>query len=231
MSSENSLYEFQSVHKNYITSHDSIEILNNINLLIHAGESLSIVGASGSGKSTLLHLMGALDIPSKGKIFFNGADLGEMSPDEKAHFRNKFVGFVFQFHHLLPEFSTLENVAMQAIISGMPHKKAIQKSQEMLERVGLANRMDHKVTTLSGGERQRAAIARAILMQPRVLLADEPTGNLDTQSGTKVGELLLDLNRELNMTLVVVTHNNELAVSMGRSLELRSGVLYDKTSV
>ncbi len=231
MNSPSVLYEFKNVSKRYTTANDSIEILNDINMVIHAGESLSIVGASGSGKSTLLHLMGALDIPSLGKIFFDGADLGQMPPDDKAYFRNNFMGFVFQFHHLLPEFSTLENVAMQAIISGMSHKKAIQKSGEMLERVGLANRMEHKVTTLSGGERQRAAIARAILMQPRVLLADEPTGNLDTQSGTKVGELLLDLNRELNMTLVVVTHNNELAASMGRSLELRSGVLYDKTSV
>ncbi len=231
MSNSSTLYEIQNVSKSYLTPSDSIEILNNINILISKGESVSIVGASGSGKSTLLHLMGALDIPSAGKIFFEGQDLGKMTANQKAHFRNNFVGFVFQFHHLLPEFSTLENVAMQAIISGMPHNKAIQKSGEMLERVGLANRMEHKVTTLSGGERQRAAIARAILMQPHVLLADEPTGNLDTQSGSKVGELLLDLNRELNMTLVVVTHNNELAASMGRSLELRSGVLYDKTSV
>ncbi len=223
------LYEFKEVSKSFSTPSEQIEILSNINLAVHEGESLSIVGASGSGKSTLLHLMGALDIPSGGKIFFDGADLEIMSADEKAHFRNNYVGFVFQFHHLLPEFSTLENVAMQAIIGGMSREKAIQKSKKMLDRVGLANRLEHKVTTLSGGERQRAAIARAILMKPRVLLADEPTGNLDNQSGSRVGELLLELNRELGMTLVVVTHNNELAASMGRSLELRSGVLYDKT--
>ncbi len=227
----NVLYEFQDICKSFSSAEEQIDILNNINIKIHEGESLSIVGASGSGKSTLLHLMGALDIPSAGKIFFNNIDLQIMSADEKAHFRNNYVGFVFQFHHLLPEFSTIENVAMQAIISGMSHEKAIQKSKKMLDRVGLAKRMEHKVTTLSGGERQRAAIARAILMQPRVLLADEPTGNLDTQSGSKVGELLLELNKELGMTLVVVTHNNELAASMGRSLELRSGVLYDKTFV
>ncbi len=228
MNSMKALYTFQDVTKSFSTPHEEIEILHNINILIHSGESIAIVGASGSGKSTLLHLMGALDVSTKGKIFFDGLDLGLMSADEKSYFRNNSVGFVFQFHHLLPEFSTLENVAMQAIIGGMSRKKAIQKSGEMLERVGLANRMEHKVTTLSGGERQRAAIARAILMQPRVLLADEPTGNLDAQSGLKIGELLLDLNQELGMTLVVVTHNNELAASMGRSLELRSGVLYDK---
>ncbi len=222
------LYEFKGVSKSYETAHEQVEILNNINLSICGGESLSIIGASGSGKSTLLHLMGALDSPTQGKIFFEGHDLSLMTAHEKADFRNNSVGFVFQFHHLLPEFSTIENVAMQAIIGGMSHKKAIQKSKEMLERVGLANRIEHKVTTLSGGERQRAAIARAVLMHPRVLLADEPTGNLDAQSGETVGQLLLELNRELGMTLVVVTHNNELAASMGRSLELRSGVLYDK---
>ncbi len=225
------LYEFQAVTKKFEAPGEHVQILDNISLKIYQGESLSIVGASGSGKSTLLHLMGALDSPSSGKIFFDSSDLNLITADEKSFFRNNFMGFVFQFHHLLPEFSTLENVSMQAIIGGMSRIKAIQMSKEMLERVGLANRMDHKVTTLSGGERQRAAIARAVLMKPRVLLADEPTGNLDNQSGLNVGELLLELNRELGMTLVVVTHNNKLAASMERSFELRSGVLYDKTYV
>ncbi len=223
------LYEFKNVEKSFSDAGESLEIFKNINLIIGEGEALSIVGSSGSGKSTLLHLMGTLDIPSAGKILFDGKDMESMTPKAKALFRSQCVGFVFQFHHLLPEFTTLENVAMQAMIAGMPKKVALEKAKSMLERVGLATRLEHKVTTLSGGERQRAAIARAVLMHPRVLLADEPTGNLDTQSGNSVGELLLELNRELGMTLVVVTHNNELAASMGRTLELRAGVLYEKT--
>lgn len=223
------LYEFLEAKKNFAGPGETLEIFQKINLVIHKGESLAIVGASGSGKSTLLHLMGALDTLSSGKLLFEGKDMDTMSPDEKAHLRNTSLGFVFQFHHLLPEFSTVENVAMQAIIANMPRRKALASAAEMLERVGLGDRLAHKVTTLSGGERQRAAIARAILMRPRVLLADEPTGNLDESTGTRVGDLLVQLNRELGMTLVVVTHNRELAASMGRSLELRSGVLYDQT--
>lgn len=222
------LYEFLEVEKSFSGPGESLEIFKNISLVIHSGEALAIVGSSGSGKSTLLHLMGALDTPSKGKILFDGKDMENMTPNEKAAFRNRSVGFVFQFHHLLPEFSTVENVAMQSVIAGTPRREAFATAREMLERVGLADRLEHKVTTLSGGERQRAAIARAVLMRPRVLLADEPTGNLDEGTGSRVGELLAQLNRELGMTLVVVTHNRELAASMGRSLELRSGVLYDK---
>lgn len=224
----NILYEFFEVGKSFAGPAESLEIFKNINLVVHSGEALAVVGASGSGKSTLLHLMGALDTPSSGKILFDGKDMESMTPDEKAAFRNQSVGFVFQFHHLLPEFSTVENVAMQAVIAGTPRREAFASAREMLERVGLADRLEHKVTTLSGGERQRAAIARAVMMHPRVLLADEPTGNLDEGTGSCVGELLMQLNRELGMTLVVVTHNRELAASMGRSLELRSGVLYDK---
>lgn len=223
-----SLYAFQDVGKYFSGPGENLEIFQNINLVITAGEALAIVGASGSGKSTLLHLMGALDTPSAGKILFDGKDMAEMTPDGKAAFRNRELGFVFQFHHLLPEFSTVENVAMQAIIGGMPRREALERAREMLARVDLESRMDHKVTTLSGGERQRAAIARAVLMRPRVLLADEPTGNLDESTGARVGELLVQLNQEFGMTLVVVTHNRELAASMGRSLELRSGVLHDK---
>ncbi|MEG2173339.1 MAG: ATP-binding cassette domain-containing protein [Desulfovibrionaceae bacterium] len=222
------VYEFIEARKNFFGPGETLEIFQKINLVIGQSESLAIVGASGSGKSTLLHLMGALDTLSSGKILFEGKDLATMSPDTKAHLRNTALGFVFQFHHLLPEFSTVENVAMQAIIGHMPRKQAFAKAEEMLVRVGLEDRLEHKVTTLSGGERQRAAIARAILMRPRVLLADEPTGNLDDHTGKRVGELLVELNRELGMTLVIVTHNRELAACMGRSLELRSGVLYDQ---
>lgn len=222
------VYEFIGAQKKVSAPGETLEIFQKIDLVIHQGEALAIVGASGCGKSTLLHLMGALDTLSAGKLLFEGKDLATMSPDAKAQLRNQALGFVFQFHHLLPEFSTVENVAMQAIISQMPRKQALAQAEEMLVRVGLGDRLDHKVTTLSGGERQRAAIARAILMRPRVLLADEPTGNLDDTTGKQVGELLAALNRELGMTLIIVTHNRELAASMGRSLELRSGVLYDQ---
>lgn len=154
--------------------------------------------------------------------------MAHMTPDQKAAFRNKTLGFVFQFHHLLPEFSAVENVAMPAIIGGDRQSAVMPKAREMLERVGLAARMDSKVATLSGGERQRVAIARSVLMRPRVLLADEPTGNLDEHTGEQVGALMKELNRELGMTLVVVTHNRELAAGMGRILELKAGTLYEK---
>ena len=151
-----------------------------------------------------------------------------MSADQKAEFRNKTLGFVFQFHHLLPEFSALENVAMPAIIGGASQRSVMTRAREMLDRVGLSARMDSKIATLSGGERQRVAIARAVFMRPRVLLADEPTGNLDEVTGAQVGALMNELNRELGMTLVVVTHNRELAAGMGRTLELKAGTLYEK---
>jgi len=208
-----------------------LEIFKSICLDVHAGEMLGIVGASGSGKSTLLHLMGALDSPSVGKVCFEGRDMALMTPDQKAVFRNRTLGFVFQFHHLLPEFSALENVIMPALIGGATRKAVQPHACEMLKRVGLETRMESKIATLSGGERQRVAIARAVLLRPRVLLADEPTGNLDEATGAQVSALLHDLNRELGMTLVVVTHNRELAAGMDRTLELKAGTLYEKTLV
>ncbi len=225
------LYKLENVEKKILESTKTLEIFKNINLIVHSGEAISIVGTSGSGKSTLLHLMGLLDIPSGGSIVFDGKDVQTLRAGDKARMRNFSIGFVFQFHHLLPEFTTMENVAMQAIIAGMPRHEALEKAENMLVRVGLGERLQHRVTTLSGGERQRAAIARAVLMQPQVLLADEPTGNLDEGSGASVEELLLELNRELGMTLIVVTHNNKLAASMGRTLELRAGVLHEKTDI
>ena len=164
------LYELSGVEKSCEGPAERITILKNMDLTVRAGESLAIVGASGSGKSTLLHLLGALDTPTAGKVLFEGKSLPDMTPVEKAHFRNKKLGFVFQFHHLLPEFSTEENVAMQALIAGMNRSKALGLARQALERVGLSDRKDHRVTTLSGGERQRAAIARAILLEPRVPL-------------------------------------------------------------
>ena len=222
------LYNVSNVSKIFSAPGENLEILKNINLVVKEGEALAIVGTSGSGKSTLLHLMGALDTPSTGAVFFDGQDMARMTPDQKAAFRNRTLGFVFQFHHLLPEFSAVENVAMPAIIGGERQAVIMSKAREMLERVGLSARMESKISTLSGGERQRVAIARAVLMRPRVLLADEPTGNLDEGTGAQVGTLMNELNRELGMTLVVVTHNRELAAGMGRTLELKAGTLYEK---
>ena len=223
------LYKFSDVGKKFSGPGENLEIFKNINLIVEEGEALAIVGASGSGKSTLLHLMGALDTPSTGVVAFDGRDMAQMSPDRKAAFRNKTLGFVFQFHHLLPEFSALENVSMPALIGGARRADVLPEARAMLERVGLAARADSKIATLSGGERQRVAIARAVLLRPRVLLADEPTGNLDEISGAQVGDLLQELNRELGMTLVVVTHNLELAARLDRGLELRAGALYEKS--
>ena len=222
------LYTFSNVSKKFATASEDIEIIKDISMVVEEGEMLAIVGQSGSGKSTLLHLMGALDTPSSGEICFEGRDMALMSADQKAAFRNKTLGFVFQFHHLLPEFSALENVAMPAIIGGASQRSVMPRAREMLDRVGLSARMDSKIATLSGGERQRVAIARAVFMRPRVLLADEPTGNLDEVTGAQVGALMNELNRELGMTLVVVTHNRELAAGMGRTLELKAGTLYEK---
>ena len=224
-------YALTDIGKTYAGPAEKINVLCGINLTIRAGESLAIVGTSGSGKSTLLHLLGALDVPTSGSLLFEGQSLPDMSPAEKAHIRNRKLGFVFQFHHLLPEFSTIENVAMQALIAGISKPAALELAEQALERVGLANRLHHRVTTLSGGERQRVAIARAILLEPRVLLADEPTGNLDQKTGNKVTELLLDLNLALGMTLVIVTHNREMASMLGRCLELRAGELYEEMRV
>lgn len=223
------LYKFSDVGKKFSGPGENLEIFKHINLIVAEGEALAIVGASGSGKSTLLHLMGALDTPSTGTVSFDGRDMADMSPDQKAVFRNKTLGFVFQFHHLLPEFSALENVAMPAVIGGARRAVVLPQAREMLERVGLGARAESKIATLSGGERQRVAIARAVFLRPRVLLADEPTGNLDETTGAQVGALMTELNRELGMTLVVVTHNRELAAGMGRTLELKAGILYEKT--
>ncbi|EHJ48968.1 Phosphonate-transporting ATPase [Solidesulfovibrio carbinoliphilus subsp. oakridgensis] len=220
------LYELTKVRKAYQGPAEEIVVLKGLDFTIRAGDSMAILGASGSGKSSLLHLLGALDRPSSGTIRFRGRDLGGLAPHEAARLRNREIGFVFQFHHLLPEFSTVENVAMPALIAGESKREAFEKARASLSLVGLDERAEHRVTTLSGGERQRAAIARAVLLRPAVLLADEPTGNLDESTGARVGEVLARLNAELGMTLVVVTHNHNLAALMGRRLELQGGELY-----
>lgn len=223
------VYELSGVAKEFVGPVEKVRVLRNVELRIARGEAVAIIGASGSGKTTLLHLLGTLDTPSQGTIRFEGTDLVSLGASQRARFRNRELGFVFQQHHLLPEFTTLENVAMPGLIAGMPRKEAYARALDALVRVSLADRAGFDVTTLSGGERQRAAIARAILLGPRVLLADEPTGSLDEETGRQVGDVLLQLNRDLEMTLVVVTHNLELARKMDRQLELHSGELYAHT--
>ncbi len=220
------LYSFHDVCKTYDEGEKTLEILKGVTMEIAEGEQLAIVGASGSGKSTLLHLMGALDSPTSGQVLFQGRDMTSLSPDEQAHFRNKVCGYVFQFHHLLAEFSAVENVAMPGIIAGLAKDTVFATAEEMLARVGLGEKVTAQVNKLSGGERQRVAIARALVMRPSVLLADEPTGNLDEGTGQQVADLLRELNRELGMTMVIVTHNKDLAAGMDRCLELKQGLLF-----
>ena len=224
--SRDALYRLVAVSKEFEGPTEPVRVLRKVDLTIERGESLAVLGASGSGKTTLLHILGTLDTVSSGEIFLNDVNLNRLGEKQRAGLRNRDIGFVFQFHHLLPEFSTLENVAMPGIIAGKGRSESIRLAREALGMVGLEHRMEHKVTTLSGGERQRAAIARAILLRPRVLLADEPTGNLDEESGSRIGDLLVSLNKEMGMTFVVVTHNPDLAGLMHRRVELRLGELY-----
>lgn len=225
------LYILKDVSKVVDGPSEQIQILKSVNLEMQLGESIAILGSSGSGKSTLLHVLAGLDTVTDGEIIMLGKNIANYSPIERANLRNKEMGFVFQFHHLLPEFSTLENVAMQAIVGGMKRKQAIEEARAILETVGLSHREKNLVNTLSGGERQRVAIARAILLSPKVLLADEPTGNLDAETGQLVVEKLIELNRTKGMALIMVTHNNEIASHMGRIFELRSGELYEQSDV
>ena len=203
--------------------------LNDVTLEIAPGKITAIYGPSGCGKTSLLSIISGLDSQYQGNLYFKNQNMRDFSERALTYFRKAHIGFVFQFHHLLPEFTTLENVAMPGIIRGLPRSKALGMAREALELVGLAERLDHRVTTLSGGERQRAAIARAILLRPRVLLADEPTGNLDEKTGERVGDILLDLNREVGMALVIVTHNSDLAGLMHRRYELKAGELYEQS--
>ena len=220
------VYKLRDVSKYFDAPAGRVSVLSNLSFDVEQGQTLAILGSSGSGKTTLLHLLGMLDSPCSGEILLNGNNLAFFNSAEKARIRNETIGFVFQFHHLLPEFSTLENVAMPGIIRGYSRKKSEELAMDALAKVGLSHRLKHRVTTLSGGERQRAAIARAILLRPSVLLADEPTGNLDEETWASVAEMLLTLNKEIGMTLIMVTHNLDLANLMDKRYELRSGVLY-----
>ena len=216
-----------AVRKVYRTGSLDVPALQGIDLDVKRGEFVSIMGPSGCGKTTLLHILGALDSPSDGKVLFDGTDLATLDERELASLRNREVGFVFQFHHLLPDFSALENVMMPALIRGMAREEAAKLASSMLEQVGLAARLDHKPGELSGGEQQRVAVARAVVLSPRAVLADEPTGNLDPAMADEVHQLLIDLNEQRGITLVIVTHNRQLAALADRTLILHEGRLDD----
>ena len=219
--------ECKDIHKVYTEGPQDVAVLNGVSLQIEAGEQLAIVGSSGSGKTTLLNMLGGLDLPTSGQVLVSGKDLATVSETERGYLRNKYLGFVYQFHHLLNEFSAAENVAMPLLIAGIENAEVKQRCKAILARVGLENRADHKPAELSGGERQRVAIARALVTEPACVLLDEPTGNLDRGTALEIQSLMAELNRNLNTSFVIVTHDEGFASSLGRKLELKDGVLHE----
>ncbi|MGL4455755.1 MAG: lipoprotein-releasing ABC transporter ATP-binding protein LolD [Plesiomonas sp.] len=221
----------ENLVKTYREGGMETDVLRGVSFTLAKGELVAVVGSSGSGKSTLLHLLGGLDKPTSGRVLFQGKDVYAMSNSEQAKLRNDHIGFVYQFHHLLPDFTALENVAMPLLIAGESPKVAQQRAQEMLTAVGLARRVDHRPSEISGGERQRVAIARALVNQPSLVLADEPTGNLDQRTADGIFELLGELNARHGTTFLVVTHDLNLAGRLSRQLEMRDGLLTRELSV
>jgi lipoprotein-releasing system ATP-binding protein len=215
--------EVADLRKSYGTGQSQVDVLKGIDLQVDAGETIALVGASGAGKSTLLHILGTLDRPTSGTVRFEGDDIYKNNDAALAAFRNRTIGFVFQFHHLLSEFSALENVMMPGLIAGMNRNEVKRSAEGLLADVGLTHRLTHKPGELSGGEQQRVAIARALVLSPRLLLADEPTGNLDMKTSAGIHDLLVEFNRNRGVTLVVVTHNELLAAGMGRTVRLVDG--------
>jgi lipoprotein-releasing system ATP-binding protein len=222
---DGAVFECRGVVRRFREGPATLEVLSGIDLTVRKAERVAIVGASGSGKSTLLQIMGGLDAPTSGEVYVGGQSLAAADEAVKGEIRNRFLGFVYQFHHLLPEFSAEENVAMPLLIRRMPKSDALARARELLERVGLGQRLTHKPGELSGGERQRAAVARAVITRPMLVLADEPTGNLDAGNGEQVLRLMLELNRELATSLIIVTHDHSIAERMDRVLTLEDGRL------
>lgn len=219
------LFRAEKLYKSFNSGTEKIEILNNVNLNIRQGEMMAIIGASGSGKTTLLQILGTLDTPDSGKLLFKDEDLSAKNETQLSKFRNKSVGFIFQFHHLLPEFTALENVMMPGLIAGKTKEEMAPVAAKLLKQVELSHRHEHRVNELSGGEQQRTALARALIMKPALLLADEPTGNLDTRSGNLVFDLIKSLCLDLSLATIMVTHNRDLARQMDISCLLENGVL------
>lgn len=217
----------QDLRRSFTMGKQIVHVLNGINLTVHRREMVSIVGASGAGKSTLLHIMGTLDRPTSGQVFFEGKNLFKSSEAVLAGFRNRFLGFVFQFHHLLPEFTALENTTLPALMQKIPKHQAVDAATKLLTEVGLAHRLHHKPGELSGGEQQRVAVARALIRNPVLVLADEPTGNLDTHTGDELFELLRGLNERHGTAFVIVTHNEKLSLQTDRLIQLQDGQITD----
>lgn len=225
---ENLVLEGADLVKEFVQGGATLRVLDGASIKVRAGERIAIVGASGSGKTTLLQVLGGLDLPTHGNVKIAGAAMNRLTDAERGRLRNEAVGFVYQFHHLLPEFTALENVAMPLLVRRMPPQEAKAQAAKILNRVGLAARLTHRPSQLSGGERQRAAVARALVTEPKLVLADEPTGNLDGMNAAQVFELMLELNRELQTSLVIVTHDERLAARLDRVLTLTDGVLRER---